>query len=100
MNKQLLSEMENVVKETIPDKKIGVAFSGGVDSTLLAKLVKDLGYDVHLLTIGFEDSHDINFAKEVNQLLNFSHSISEIEPEKFKNVSDKIHQIIKSDNLS
>ena len=100
MNKQLLSEMENAVKETIPDKKIGVAFSGGVDSTLLAKLVKDMGYDIHLLTIGFQDSHDINFAKEVNQLLNFPHSISEIDPEKFKEVSQKINQIIKSDNLS
>ena len=100
MNKQLLSEMENAVKETIPDKKIGVAFSGGVDSTLLAKLVKDMGYDVHLLTIGFQDSHDINFAKEVNQLLNFPHSISEIDPEKFKEVSQKINQTIKSDNLS
>ena len=100
MNKQLLSEMENAVKEPIPDKKIGVAFSGGVDSTLLAKLVKDMGYDVHLLTIGFQDSHDINFAKEVNQLLNFPHSISEIDPEKFKGGSQKINQIIKSDNLS
>ena len=100
MNKQLLSEMENAIRETIPDKKIGVAFSGGVDSTLLAKLVKDMGYDVHLLTIGFQDSHDINFAKEVNQLLNFPHSISEIDPEKFKGVSQKINQTIKSDNLS
>ena len=100
MNKQLLSEMENAVKETIPDKKIGVAFSGGVDSTLLAKLVKDMGYDVHLLTIGFQDSHDINFAKEVNQLLNFPHSISEIDPVKFKGISQKINQTIKSDNLS
>ena len=100
MNKQLLDEMQNAVKETISDKKIGVAFSGGVDSTLLTKIVKDMGYDVHLLTIGFQDSHDINFAKEVNQLLNLPHSVSEIDPEKFKGVSDKIHQIIKSDNLS
>ena len=100
MNEQLLTEMQNAVKETISDKKIGVAFSGGVDSTLLAKLVKDMGYDIHLLTIGFHDSHDINFAKEVNQLLNLPHSISEIDPEKFKEVSDKIHQLIKTDNLS
>jgi len=100
MNKQLLDEMQNAVKETISDKKIGVAFSGGVDSTLLAKLVKDMGHDIHLLTIGFQDSHDINFAKEVNQLLNLPHSISEIDPEKFKEVSQKINQTIKSDNLS
>ena len=100
MNKQLLTEMQDAIKNTVTDKKIGVAFSGGVDSTLLAKLVKDMGYDIHLLTIGFQDSHDINFAKEVNHILNFPHSISEIDPEKFKEVSQKINQTIKTDNLS
>ena len=100
MNKQLLTEMQDAIKSTVTDKKIGVAFSGGVDSTLLAKLVKDMGYDIHLLTIGFQDSHDINFAKEVNQILSFQHSVSEIDPEKFKEVSQKINQTIKTDNLS
>ena len=95
MNKQLLDEMQNAIKNTVTDKKIGVAFSGGVDSTLLAKLVKDMGYDIHLLTIGFQDSHDINFAKEVNQILSFPHSVSEIDPEKVKEVSQKINQTIK-----
>jgi len=100
MNAQLLTEMQNAVKDTVTEKKIGVAFSGGVDSTLLAKLVKDMGYEIHLLTIGFHDSHDINFSKEVNQILNLPHSISEIDPEKFKRISERIHQLIKSDNLS
>ena len=59
-----------------------------------------MGYDIHLLTIGFQDSHDINFAKEVNQILSFQHSVSEIDPEKFKEVSQKINQTIKTDNLS
>ena len=92
MNAQLLTEMQNAVKDTVSDKKIGVAFSGGVDSTLLAKLVKDMGHEIHLLTIGFHDSHDINFAKEVNNILNLPHSISEIHPEKIKEISDKIHK--------
>ena len=100
MNAQLLTEMQNAVKGTVTEKRIGVAFSGGVDSALLAKLVKDMGYDIHLLTIGFHDSHDINFAKEVNHILNLPHSISEIDPDKFKEISDRIHQLIKSDNLS
>ena len=100
MNKQLLTEMQNAIKSTVSDSKIGVAFSGGVDSTLIAKLLKDMNYDVHLLTIGFHGSHDIDFALEVNQNLNYQHDILEIDPSTFKEISSKIHDIIRTDNLS
>ena len=100
MNDDLLLEMHNAIKETVSDKKIGIAFSGGVDSTLITKLLVDLGYNIHLLTIGFHDSHDINFANEVNEILKLPHSTLEIEPEKFIDISKKIHDLIKTDNLS
>ena len=100
MNKQLLTEMQNAVKSTIFDKKIGVAFSGGVDSTLIAKLLKDMGYEIHLLTVGFHDSHDINFALQVNEVLDYPHNILEIDLTSFNEITSKIHDIIRTDNLS
>ena len=97
---QLLDETQRAIKTSVLDNSVGVAFSGGVDSTLVAKLLHDAGYDIQLLTIGFHDSHDINFAKEVNEILKFKHNILEIEPKSFQETSEKIHDIIKTDNLS
>ena len=100
MNNQLLTEIQQAIKNTVKDEKVGIAFSGGVDSTLMTKILYDLGYDIHLFTIGFHDSHDINFAKEVNGILKLHHSILEIEPKEFREISVKIHNLIKTDNLS
>ncbi len=97
---QLLDEIVNSIKTTVLDNSIGVAFSGGVDSTLIAKLLHDNGYDIHLLTIGFPDSHDINFAKEVNEILKFKHDILEIDLDSFQEVTEQVNAIIKTDNLS
>ena len=97
---QLFDEIQRAIKNTVLDNSVGVAFSGGVDSTLIAKLLHDGGYNIHLLTIGFHDSHDINFAKEVNEILKYKHDILEIELESFQEISKKINGIIKTDNLS
>jgi len=97
---QLLDKMLSAIKTTVLDKSVGIAFSGGVDSTLIAKLLHDNGYDIHLLTIGFHDAHDINFAKEVNEILKFKHDILEIEPESFQKISEQVNDVIKTENLS
>ena len=97
---QLIQELQIAIKDIISEKKIGIAFSGGVDSTLLAKLCNDLGYDVTLLTIGFENSHDILFSKKINEIMNLPHKIHEIEKNSFLDVSSKIKTKIKTDNLS
>jgi asparagine synthase (glutamine-hydrolysing) len=100
MNEKLLENIKNSVFETVKEKKIGVAFSGGVDSTLISKICSDMNYDITLLTIGFPESHDILFAKEVNEHLKYPHHVLEIDSDTFSGISSKINQTIKTDNLS
>lgn len=100
INQILFENIKNSISETVPEKKIGIAFSGGVDSTLISKICSDMGYTITLLTIGFPESHDILFAKEVNEYLKYPHHILEIDSDTFSNVSSKINQMIKTDNLS
>ena len=100
MESELLSQLQAAIKNTVSEKKIGIAFSGGIDSTLLAKICSDLGYQVTLLTIGFSESHDILFSKQVNEQMKLPHKILEIEMKTFQDVSSKIKEKIKTDNLS
>jgi asparagine synthase (glutamine-hydrolysing) len=97
---KLVQELQIAIKDTVPEQKIGIAFSGGVDSTLLAKLCIDLGYDVILLTIGFKNSHDILFSKKINEIMKLPHKIYEIEKNSFNDISSKIGTKINTDNLS
>ena len=94
------TQIAQSVKNTVKDKKIGIAFSGGVDSTLIAKICADLGYDITLLTIGFEDSHDVMFSQEISKILGYEHKIEKIKLANFSKVSKEVKKIIKTDNLS
>jgi len=100
MNNELLKNIEDAIKKTVPKKRIGIAFSGGVDSALISKILNDLEYDVTLLTIGFSESHDILFAKEVNVQLEFPHHVLEIDEDSFEKISSDINKKIQTDNLS
>ena len=53
INQTLLENIQNSISEVVTKKKIGIAFSGGVDSTLVSKICTNMGFDVVLLTIGF-----------------------------------------------
>lgn len=97
---KLYQKMNESIQKTVNDKKIGIAFSGGVDSSLLAKLCTDLGYDVTLLTIGFADSHDIQFSKEISLLFDYEHKIEKISSKIFPEIAEQIKKTIKTDNLS
>jgi asparagine synthase (glutamine-hydrolysing) len=100
LKNKLHEKMNESIQKTVNDKKIGIAFSGGVDSSLLAKLCTALGYDVTLLTIGFADSHDIQFSKEISHLFGYEHKIEKISSKIFPEIAGQIKKTIKTDNLS
>ena len=56
----LIASVEKRIKGL---SKVGIIFSGGVDSTLLAKIALDLGVETSLYSVGHRDSVDIKFAR-------------------------------------
>ena len=55
----IISSIKNCI---LTDENFGIAFSGGIDSSLLAKISSDIYKEnVILLSIGFPFSHDLEF---------------------------------------
>ena len=79
---------------------IGIAFSGGIDSTLLAMICKNMNINTTLLTVGFPDSHDIEFSKSISHKINMNHKFLEINRDDFATFSKKIKTQISCRNLS
>lgn len=71
-------ELKDKLKESITDSvykrvnkldRVAVLFSAGVDSTLIAVLLKKLKIDTTLYTVGTKNSQDMQFAKKVAEEL-------------------------------
>lgn len=101
----LLSVLKNalftaVVESADIDSSVAVAFSGGLDSTLLAKICKDLGFEVTLLTIGFSHSQDIEFSKVIASKIGLPHHIYTLDEQEFYEVLSHVTHIIDCENVS
>ncbi|MDX1372660.1 MAG: asparagine synthase C-terminal domain-containing protein [Nitrososphaeraceae archaeon] len=95
------SRLLQCIKTSLENERtFAIAFSGGVDSSLLAKIAVDNYNDVTLISIGFPNSHDIEFAKIVSRKMNINHLIYEIRMEEFTKVFQKILNSIPCNNIS
>jgi asparagine synthase (glutamine-hydrolysing) len=101
----LLSDLKNALFTAVAecvksDVPVAVAFSGGLDSTLLARICKDLGFKVTLLTVGFSHSHDIEFSKVIASKIGLAHNICRINEEQFYEVLSYVRHKIGCQNVS
>jgi asparagine synthase (glutamine-hydrolysing) len=70
IKEQLKTFIINAVKKRVAGlEHVGVIFSGGVDSTLLALICKNLGVKTSLYTVGRENSSDIKFSHKAAAFL-------------------------------
>ncbi|MGI8832329.1 MAG: DUF7411 family protein, partial [Nitrososphaeraceae archaeon] len=81
LKKALFAAVEQAIGS---ETSLAIAFSGGLDSSLLAKICKDMRVEVTLLTIGFTESYDISFSREIASKMGLPHKILKLDDESFE----------------
>jgi asparagine synthase (glutamine-hydrolysing) len=76
--------LESTRKRVSDLEVVAVAFSGGIDSSVVAVLAENVGLDVHLVSVGLEDQSEVMFAEEAAEALGLplhlqTYTVSELE---------------------
>ena len=90
------------VAKRIPDSKFGILFSGGVDSSLIAFICKELGiyFKCYVGTVsGFGDSEDLRYARKAAKLLNVPLVEGVVPLKDVEKYLSKVLPLIESNNV-
>jgi len=76
--------LESTRKRVSDFEKVAVAFSGGLDSSVIAVLAKKCGINVQLVSVGLEDQPEVDFAETAAEELGLpihlqTYTISDVE---------------------
>lgn len=91
--RELAESLINSIKKRIVAKS-GVLFSGGVDSSLIAFILKKLNSNFICYTVGIESSDDIAWAKRVADEYKFNFKYKILNLEEFENVVKNVIKIL------
>lgn len=67
----LLASLDESVRDTLGGGPIGIMFSGGIDSCIIAQLARRHS-EVHLYTVGLDGAHDLRMARSTAERLHLN----------------------------
>jgi asparagine synthase (glutamine-hydrolysing) len=85
-------------KRTQDFKKVGIIFSGGIDSVIVAWLAKKMVPDVICYTAGIEGSTDIAFARYIAKKLKLKLRVNELTRDEVEQMIPEIISVIENPN--
>ena len=92
------SLIRNILLQTERLEGVGVLFSGGLDSTFLAKLLQENNRKFVCLISGTENSKDVFYAEKIAEEFGFNHKIKIFDKEEVKeSLKDIIYYIETTD---
>jgi asparagine synthase (glutamine-hydrolysing) len=85
---------EAILKRIKGVKKVGIIFSGGIDSVLIAQVARNLGAEVTCYVSGLEGSGDIDYARHSAEDLGFKHQIRTLNEHDIEDILPKVIRAI------
>lgn len=93
---KIIAKLGTLLKSSmVHDKQVGIAFSGGLDSCLMALLSKNF----KLYTVGLHNSPDIAYAKRAAELMKWPIKIKEFTLDEAELITGKVIAILKESNV-
>ena len=104
LKKEVKGYLVHSISKRIPDQKVGVLFSGGVDSTIIALILKQLGIDFICYTAGlkdgnFEEPSDITYAKKVAKKYGFELKINRLSLDESELAIKEVAKLIEDNTV-
>ncbi|MDD5178481.1 MAG: diphthine--ammonia ligase [Candidatus Nanoarchaeia archaeon] len=101
----LIKLITESVKKRIPEKKFGVLFSGGVDSSVITLILKKLGKKFTCYTAGLDNPNmkepeDIIYAKKASKYLGVQLKIIKVKEKDVEKYIKKIVPLIEDTNVT
>lgn len=96
--------LKKAIEKRVPERKFGILFSGGVDSSFIALILKKLGYDFECYTAGIDsktmkEAEDITYAKKAAQEMGLKLNIVKVKEKDVPQYIKKIVPLIEDSNV-